>query len=140
MPGHLRQATLDDRKLVMEWMHGFDAETGEHSHLEAIAGRRIAAGHFWLWDDDGPRSMVAHSEPTEGVVRIQAVYTPSEHRNRGYSGACVSALSARLLGRGLRCMLYTDLGNPVSNSLYRRLGYRAVAEGLRYDFAYRSGR
>ena len=137
--GHLRQAGADDRELVVKWMHGFDTDTGEHSDVGAIAGRRIAAGHFWLWDDDGPRSMAAHTEPAERVVRVQAVYTPPEHRNRGYSGACVSALSARLLDRGLRCMLYTDLGNSVSNSLYRRLGYRAVAEGLRYDFTYRSG-
>lgn len=139
VPGHLRQAGADDRDIVVEWMRGFDADTGHHSDAETIAGGRIAAGHFWLWDDDGPRSMAAHTEPAEGVVRVQAVYTPPEHRNRGYSGACVAALSARLLTRALRCMLYTDLGNPVSNSLYRRLGYQAVAEGLRYDFAYRSG-
>jgi predicted GNAT family acetyltransferase len=31
-------------------------------------------------------------------------------------------------------MLYTDLANAVSNSIYRRLGYRAVAEVLRYRF------
>ncbi|HEV2758618.1 MAG TPA: GNAT family N-acetyltransferase [Acidimicrobiales bacterium] len=138
VPGELRQAGADDRDLIVEWMHGFDADTGEQSNADATAGRRIAAGLFWLWDDDGARSMAAHSDPAESVVRIQAVYTPPEQRNRGYSGACVSALSSRLLGRGLRCMLYTDLGNPVSNSLYRRLGYRAVAEGLRYDFIYRS--
>ena len=138
VPGHLRQAGVDDRDLVVAWMHGFDADTGEHSDAEAMAGR-IAAGHFWLWEDDRPRSMAAHTEPAEGVVRIQAVYTPPEHRNRGYSGACVAGLSARLLDRDLRCMLYTDLGNPVSNSLYRRLGYEAVAEGLRYRFTYRAG-
>jgi uncharacterized protein len=33
-----------------------------------------------------------------------------------------------------RCILYTDLGNPTSNSIYRRIGYRAVAECLRYRF------
>jgi uncharacterized protein len=33
-----------------------------------------------------------------------------------------------------RCILYTDLGNPTSNSVYRRIGYRAVAAALRYRF------
>jgi len=28
--------------------------------------------------------------------------------------------------------LYTDLGNPVSNSVYRRIGYECVAEVTRY--------
>ena len=35
---------------------------------------------------------------------------------------------------GHRCILHTDLGNPTSNSVYRRIGYRCVAEGLRYRF------
>jgi uncharacterized protein len=35
---------------------------------------------------------------------------------------------------GLRCALYTDLGNPTSNSIYRRIGYRALAEVVRYRF------
>ena len=36
---------------------------------------------------------------------------------------------------GHHCILYTDLGNPTSTSEYRRIGYRVVAEGLRYKFA-----
>lgn len=78
--------------------------------------------------------MAANSEPLEGVVRVQAVYTPPERRNRGYAGACVGDLSGRLRDDGHQCMLYTDLDNPTSNSVYRRIGYRAVAEGLRYRF------
>ena len=30
--------------------------------------------------------------------------------------------------------LYADLANPVSNSVYRRVGYRAVTEILSYEF------
>jgi predicted GNAT family acetyltransferase len=43
-------------------------------------------------------------------------------------------LSRRMRDEGYRCILYTDLGNPTSNSVYRRIGYGAVAEGLRYRF------
>jgi predicted GNAT family acetyltransferase len=32
-------------------------------------------------------------------------------------------------------VLFTDLGNPTSNAIYRRIGYEAVAEILGYDFA-----
>jgi uncharacterized protein len=78
--------------------------------------------------------MAANSEPVEGVVRVQGVYTPPERRNRGYAGACVASLSRRMQEAGHRCILYTALGNPTSNSVYRRIGYRAVAEGLRYRF------
>ncbi len=43
-------------------------------------------------------------------------------------------LSKQLRDAGYRCSLYTDLGNPTSNSIYRRIGYRAVSEILRYRF------
>lgn len=133
--GSPRKASLDDRDLVVVWMRGFYADVGQEARdFESVVERRLAAGHFWLWEDGGPASMAANSEPVEGVVRIQAVYTPPDRRNRGYAGACVGDLSRRLHDEGYRCILYTDLGNPTSNSVYRRIGYAAVAEGLRYRF------
>src|SRR5829696_7955459 len=133
--GRMRKASLDDSDLVLAWTRSFFVDVGqEASELEPVVKRRLAAGHFWLWEDGGPASMAANSEPIKGVVRVQAVYTPPEKRNRGYAGACVSDLSRRMREAGHRCILYTDLGNPTSNSVYRRIGYRAVAEGLRYRF------
>ncbi|MFD0529710.1 GNAT family N-acetyltransferase [Kitasatospora arboriphila] len=32
-------------------------------------------------------------------------------------------------------LLYTDLANPVSNSIYQKLGYRPVADHVTFDFA-----
>ena len=81
--------------------------------------------------------MAALTEPLEGVVRVRAVFTPHEKRNRGNGTACVAAVSQRALASGNRPILYTDLGNPTSNSIYRRIGYRAVAELLRYQFGQR---
>jgi GNAT superfamily N-acetyltransferase len=65
----------------------------------------------------------------------QFVFTPPELRHRGYARACVGELSRQLKAEGLRVMLFTDLANPTSNSIYRRIGYRAVGEALRYRFA-----
>jgi predicted GNAT family acetyltransferase len=133
--GRMRRATLDDRDLVQAWTRSFFLDVGQDARdLEPVMERRLEAGHFWLWEDGGPASMAANSEPVEGVVRVQAVYTPPEKRKRGYAGACVADLSKRMQEAGHRCILYTDLGNPTSNSVYRRIGYRAVAEGLRYRF------
>jgi predicted GNAT family acetyltransferase len=63
-----------------------------------------------------------------GVCRVQLVYTPPERRGHGYAAALVAALTAEQLSAGRRCMLYTDLANPTSNGLYRRIGYRWVGE------------
>lgn len=132
--GHLRRADGADCQLIISWMHGFGEETGERHMREEVLARRVAAGQFWVWQDNDACSVAAHTLPVRGVTRIQAVYTPPGLRCRGYAGACVSALSARLHDAGNRCILYTDLANPVSNRLYRRIGYRAAVECLRYRF------
>ena len=133
--GHLRKAEPQDRDLLIRWTGSFQTETREHgADPQVLVDAWLPSGQLWLWDDGEPTSMAVNVEPTEGVVRLKNVYTPPEKRNRGFAGACVHALSKRILSRGHRCMLYTDLGNPTSNTIYRRMGYTAVAEALRYRF------
>lgn len=133
--GYLRPAEADDCELLIDWVEKFYIDVG--APREGLSGgveRRLAAGQFWLWDDEGEVSMASHSQMTAGVTRMQTVYTPPNKRGRGYASACVSGLSRHLIERGYRCMLYTDLGNPTSNAIYRHVGYTAVSEGLRYSF------
>lgn len=134
--GKLRQAGAQDRSLMIHWASAFQVEIGESANdIELRVGRELDAGRLWLWDQTGETvSMTVSCEPAEGVVRLSGVYTPPEKRKHGYAAACVHALSKHLRGAGFRCILYTDLGNPTSNSIYRRIGYRAVAEALRYRF------
>jgi len=134
--GHLRQAGPEDRSLMILWTRAFQDEIGESANdTELRVDRGLAAGQLWVWDKKGETmSMAVSREPTQGVVRISGVYTPPEKRNHGYAAACVHALSEHLRGSGYRCVLYTDLGNPASNFIYRRIGYRAIAEALRYRF------
>ena len=135
--GALRQATSQDRDLIITFVQNFQAETGD-AVVDAteVVDRRLPAGHFWLWDnEDEPVTMAALSDPVGAVVRVGPVYTPPDHRNCGYASALVATVSSAVRGEGQRCVLYTDLGNPTSNAIYRAIGYRAVAEVLRYDFA-----
>jgi uncharacterized protein len=133
--GALRQANMNDRNLVVDWMRGFQTDTRESvTDPGALVDERLPEGQFWIWEDGEPVSMGSATPVVEGVSRIGAVYTPPERRNRGYAEACVRELSRRLKTDGVRPMLYTDLANPTSNSIYRRIGYRAVAEVLRYRF------
>jgi predicted GNAT family acetyltransferase len=135
--GRLRQADPSDRGLMIQWSSAFEAEIGEPEpadETELRVDRGLAAGELWLWDDSEPVSMAVNRKAVEGVIRISGVYTPVNERKRGYAAACVHALSKYFRDAGYRCILYTDLANPTSNSIYQRIGYRAVAEGLRYRF------
>jgi predicted GNAT family acetyltransferase len=134
--GHLRLAGPRDRSLMILWTRAFQDEIGEPANdTELRVDRALAARQIWLWDQNGETTSIAVSrEPAQGVVRLSGVYTPPEKRKHGYASACVHALSEHLRGHGYRCILYTDLGNPTSNSIYRRIGYKAVAEALRYRF------
>jgi len=133
--GRERPATEEDLELVVRWFTAFGDEIGDRrGDLAPLVARRLGAGHLWLWEHDGPATLAAVSDPVEGVARIGPVFTPPDRRGRGYGSALVGALSAAVRERGTRCILYTDLGNPTANAVYRRLGYRAVAEALRYRF------
>jgi len=133
--GRIRQAASQDRNLVQSWMQGFYQDIGESgADASRMVDTRLALGQFWLWMADVPVSLAGVSLPADGVVRIQAAYTPPELRNRGYASACVATVSKLKRSEGLRCILYTDLANPISNRIYRRIGYRAISEGLSYSF------
>ena len=81
-------------------------------------------------------SVVGHAEPVAGVMRIGPVYTPPQHRGRGYASSAVAAVSRAALEGGMsQCLLYTDLANPGSNRIYAALGYRRVADWEEHSFA-----
>lgn len=133
--GYFRKAVPDDRERLVDWVRRFYTDMGvEGIDAEDIVDRRVPAGQIWLWDRAGPVSMAARTVPVEGVTRVQLVYTPRENRKRGYASVCVASLSKQIRDDGQRCILYTDLGNPISNSVYRRIGYYAVAEAIQYRF------
>ena len=133
--GRFRQATADDHALATEWAGNFASEGGEEiADVAATVERLITERKIWLWETDVPVSMCVGSAPAAGIVVVQAVYTPSTSRNFGYAGACVATLSQRTLSQNNRCVLYADIANPISNALYRRLGYEPVFEALAFSF------
>ncbi len=141
VPGRLRPATLAEQPLVASWYEAFmvDAdeqagrEPGESPHetpADDEMSRRIAGGRVFVWADvaDRPVNVTAATSPAYGVSRIGPVYTPREHRGRGYASAAVHAVSALLREQGERPCLFTDQANPTSNKIYEAIGYRRVVD------------
>jgi predicted GNAT family acetyltransferase len=142
-PGAARSATHDDLALLVEWWTAFGEEVleeddpGRSEAREGIAQRLGSAnGGIDLWEhDDEAVSMSGWGGPTPNGIRIGPVYTPPEHRGRGYATALVADQSRALLDGGRRfCFLYTDLANPTSNAIYERIGYVKVAESAMVAF------
>jgi ribosomal protein S18 acetylase RimI-like enzyme len=136
VPGGLRRARENERDLLVGWLECFYAEAAEApTRAEPVIDRRLGEGRMWVWDNSGPVSMAMATNPMYGVSRIGLVYTPDALRGKGFASACVGALSAQMLTNGATaCMLYTQLHNAISNSIYRRLGYEAHSEVLSYRF------
>jgi uncharacterized protein len=133
--GRFRKAISDDRSLMVSWVEAFHAEIGEPlPDPELLVDGWPRAGQLWLWDNGETMSMAVGRDPVEGVVQVSGVYTPTEQRRHSYAAACVQGLSELMREAAYHCILYTDLANPTSNSIYGRIGYRAIAEGLRYRF------
>jgi predicted GNAT family acetyltransferase len=129
--GHLRRPDEQELDLLRNWMERFAVETGTEGtdRAETMVRARLANDALMLWDDGQPVCMVGMAGPVAGVARIGPVYTPPEHRNRGYASSAVAAFSRLALERGAgTCMLYTDLANPTSNRIYAALGYQRFAE------------
>jgi len=147
-PGSPRVAGPADLQLVLEWYRAFaeEAVPGDAWH-EDQERRRLArwlaetsSPGIRLWEDGAPVCLVGFVRATENGTRIGPVYTPPEHRGHGYATGLVDHVSREMLEpTGRFCLLYTDLANPTSNAIYRRIGYRQVRESAMITFAWPVG-
>ncbi len=142
-PGRLRPVRDEavDLAVAADWLGVFHAEAdrqagrapdpeseGESIGVET-ARRRVAAGELWFWEVGGvPVHLSGATPPADGVVRVGPVFTPREHRGRGYASAAVRAVCALLRRDGDDVCLFTDLANPTSNKIYADLGFEAHAD------------
>jgi GNAT superfamily N-acetyltransferase len=141
--GSARAATMADRPLLVRWWGAFGLEAlgaleqDEEQNARSVDHRLTTPGNgIVLWEVDAdPVSLVSYGSPTPAGIRIGPVYTPAEHRGRGYASALTAHVSAEQLAAGRDfCFLYTDLANPTSNKIYVAIGYRRVADAIQYAF------
>jgi RimJ/RimL family protein N-acetyltransferase len=137
--GAARVAGGADRDLLVKWYEAFirEAEAGRRpGDLAAAVDDRLGVGGLTLWEVAGEAvSLAGVSRQVAGATRVAPVYTPPERRGRGFGAAVTAAVSRAALDAGAReVVLFTDLANPTSNALYRRLGYRPVEDRVLVSF------
>ena len=139
VPGLMRLATLADKDLVSGWKRAFMVEAGSPTS-QNIPERDITPfiekGTIYVWEySKNPVSMVMKGRPTDHGMSVTLVYTPPELRRNGYATACVASACRDILKSGCDfCTLYTDLGNPTSNSIYMKIGFKPVCDSVEYSF------
>lgn len=142
--GKARNIQAADKDILTELITGFYLEAVPHDYsperVTDLVARQLSADPsqrgMLLWEVNGEIvSMAGYSGPTRQGMRLNLVYTPKQHRGYGYASACTAQLTQNLLDSGRRfCTLFTDLSNPISNSIYQQIGYTAVSDYQHYGF------
>ena len=141
VPGSARAADGGDLNLLKDWFAAFQSEAAPHrpgAEIGHLVELRLAADELTLWVDRGePVSLAACSAAASGIARVGPVYTPPAHRRRGYGAAVTASATARACERGaVHVVLYTDVGNPTSNSIYQFIGYVVEHEASERRFVH----
>jgi predicted GNAT family acetyltransferase len=139
--GEPRPARESDIDLLVDWLTRFHAEAlantpGPVATPHSIRTAKQAGGEFLLWAlNSEPVSMAAVSFPAAGVSGIGPVYTRADKRGHGFGSAVTAAAANWAYAAGAKdVVLFADLANPVSNTIYQRIGFRSVIDFTRIDF------
>jgi len=135
----IRPARESDMAFLPYWMDGFSCDCSIMPSLRQDAEemrRQINMGSIHILEDGGtPVCMAKKQREIQKVCGVGGVYTPPWFRRKGYATACVAALSRLILSRGFeKCVLYTDLANPTSNSIYQKIGYTPICDSVEIEF------
>lgn len=97
---------------------------------------RIASKKLYILEDNGiPVSMAGYTREMQTAIGVAFVYTPPYERGKGYATSIVAQISQFALDKGFtKCVLYTDLANPTSNSIYQKIGYTPICDSLQLTF------
>lgn len=106
-----------------------------NSNYQLWFDQHLKQKSLFVWQDKVTVSIVVFGATTPNGVIINTVYTTPNYRERGYATSCVASMTEQLLRQGYKyCFLFTNLANPNSNYIYRRIGYQPVKEIDNYAF------
>ena len=136
--GEFRTANPNEIPIIATFFQAFQREALRETHdldLE-YAKQLVTRGMIFVWDYGGEvLAMAMKTRPIAHSITVSGVYTPHEHRNRGYASILVAKLSQHLLDEGYQFVnLFTDLDNATTNKIYQAIGYRPVCNFHMFRF------
>lgn len=141
--GSFEKAEKQDLEIISELEYQFIKESDivrgrTRNDMLSTTKELIKSNSVFKWIANGnivSVSIITRRTKSTGIIGL--VYTPPEFRGKGYATGCVLKLSEQILKSGYKsCGLYTDVSNPVSNSIYRKIGYKKISEFNDIRFLY----
>jgi len=146
--GFLKAVSADDTSTIDKcvlWHMAFlkdidaiDAKTITEASARKGLMTMIDANRLFVWQTETEvLSMIAFKPTPPDSCRVVQVYTPPQNRQKGYATAMTAAFSEYLMTtrKYSCCLIVTDLANPISNSVYAKVGYEPIGEELwQYQF------
>lgn len=136
-PGVMRIAEDDCAQIAANMLNAMSEEIGQKqarlaTRESALKIIQQGGAFFWVVDRQVVSFALANRPQVKGIC-ISGVYTPPQHRRKGYARALVAEVSKEMLSRGYELTnLFTDLANPTSNKIYQEIGYQPVCDYHQY--------
>lgn len=135
------QGTENYIDVIFKFVKGFSMDcfpNREHKDedIQKLCARHINNKSLYLLKNDSGEivSMAANTRGSTNGGTISLVYTPPELRGKGYGSIVTAKVSEIVLKEKKFANLFTDLTNPISNSIYQKIGYKMIGENIHYDF------
>ena len=140
-PGFPRLAHKEERETICRWLQALHDEAIPHDprkkdeEVYREIDDAIKKEQLFVWDDGKAIvCLVGSMRQTPTERWITSVYTPPDLRGYGFASALVADVSRRIVNLKKKAMLFTDLSNPTSNSIYQKIGYRPLADFKHFIF------
>lgn len=126
--------TMMDQDLLFEWMRDYDIEAlgyedgpALYEHINQRIDRMKDGTILALVHDGKPVALAGCNAKVADMNQIGPVWTPPEHRGKGYARAIVALLLEQEKRVGIsHSILFTN--NPAAEKAYRALGYERINE------------
>jgi len=126
--------TMMDQDLLFEWMRDYDIEAlgyedgpALYEHINQRIARMKDGTILTLVHDGEPVALGGCNAKVGDMNQIGPVWTPPNHRGKGYARAIVALLLEQEKREGVkRSILFTN--NPAAEKAYRALGYERIDE------------
>lgn len=127
-----RKPRTEDLDLLSAWRYAYEVESlgspaseKTKSGARESAKRQIESGDYWILESDGvPVSFGGFNARFPDIVQLGGIWTPPEHRNRGYARILIAKFLQEARVQGVeRAVLFTM--TPEAVRAYRALGFEA---------------